>query len=273
MEKAMGPSAMRLFFVLAVGVTLSFGCSSNSEYVPIPVEDARALRTHVSAFYASTTELLEGSSQSVERVGAIPDGIRPEDFEIQLVKNALMSCLNDNIELVVVTNEPPRGVLAERGSDPYQPLTERDDLGVVAFCNPSEMISLESYIEHAPRRVKEFVIDRVLLVDTLRVNLKHVLQERLNLLEEYGLDARGDVARLRDTSRQTYEAVVSGEGEVTAEQRVQTEADYEVIQGELDEIEGLVDTIANELTDLRRFRRQLVEDIAVRLAAMGTPDS
>lgn len=266
-------SAVRLGFVFVVGVALSLGCSSNSQYVPIPVEDARALRTHVSAFYVSTSELLEESSQSVERVGAIPDGIRPEDFEIQLVKNSLMSCLNDNIELVEVSTEPPRGVSAERGSDPYQPLTERDDLGNVAFCNPSEMISLESYIEHAPARVKEFVIHRVLLVDTLRVNLKHVLQERLNLLEEYSLDAHGDVVRLRDTSRQTYEAVVAGESDYTAEQRVQTEADYEVIQGELDEIDGLVDTIANELSDLRRFRRQLVEDIAVRLAAMGTPDS
>ena len=270
----MGPFSYRVVLVSAIAATfLAFACGSNSQYVPIPVEDARALRTHVSAFYVGTTDLLEESSQSVERVGSIPDGIRPEDFELQLVKNALMSCLNDNIDLIEVTTEPPRGATANRGSDPYQPLTERDNLGYVTFCNPSEMISLESYIEHAPARVKEFVIERVLLVDTLRVNLKHVLQERLNLLEEYSLDARGDVSRLRDSSRHTYETVVGGEGEFTPEQRVQTEADYEVIQSELDDIETLVDSVSDELSDLRRFRRQLVEDIAVRLAAMGTPDS
>ncbi len=247
-------------------------CSSNSQYVPIPVEEARALRTRVSAFYSGTTDLIESSSTAVERVGDLPDTIRPEDFELQLVKNALMSCLNDNIDLTEVSTEPPRGVQAERGSDPYQPLTQRSNLGNVAFCNPPEMISLESYVEHAPSRVKEFVIDRVLSVDTLRVNLKHVLQERLNVLEEVSLDAHSDVLRLREQSRQTYDTVLGGQGDFTPEQQVMTEADYEVIQGELDEVDVLVERVSDEITDLRRFRRQLVEDIAVRLAAMGTPE-
>lgn len=247
-------------------------CSSSSQYVPIPVEEARALHTRVGAFYSGTTDLIEASAATVERVGDLPDTIRPEDFELQLVKNALMSCLNDNIDLTVVSIEPPRGVQAERGTDPYQPLTQRANLGNVAFCNPPEMISLESYVEHAPPRVKEFVIERVLSVDTLRVNLKHVLQERLNVLEEVSLDARSDVLRLRDQSRDTYDTVLGGQGDFTPEQQVTTEADYEVIQSELDEVDALVEIVTDEIAELRRFRRQLVEDIAVRLAAMGTPD-
>lgn len=249
------------------------GCSSTSEYVPIPVEDARAIRTHVSAFYTGTVELIEDSSGKVEQLGVLPDSIRAEDFEIQLVKTALMACLNEGIEIVEVSTEPPRGVTARVGSDPYQPLTQRDILGNVAHCSPADMIALESYIEHAPARIKAFVTAQVLDVDALRVNLKHVAQERLNLLEEYALDARTDAVRLREDSRLSYEQVTGGSGDYTQEQRLQTEADYETIQQELDEIEGLVDTVNAELPDLRRYRRQLVEDVAQRLATMGLPDS
>ncbi len=66
--------------------------------------------------------------------------------------------------------------------------------------------------------------------------------------------------------------VSGGQGDFTPEQQVATEADYEVIQGELDQVDALVEIVSDEIAELRRFRRQLVEDIAVRLAAMGTPE-
>jgi DNA repair exonuclease SbcCD ATPase subunit len=123
-----------------------------------------------------------------------------------------------------------------------------------------------------PDRVRSFIVDRVLLVDSLRVNLKHVLQERLNILEQKLLDTRGEVARLREQSRERYEATLASD-DATAEQRSQTEADYENIQAELEDIERLLDSVGNQLSDLRNFRRELVEDVAVQLSAMGTPGS
>lgn len=264
-----GTSALGVLLVLAGWLA---GCPSQPTYEPIPVEDARALNTRVRVFYEDTRSLLENSSFAVSQLSALPSGVRPQDFEIDLVKNALQSCFNDTVEVTEVTVDAPRGVQAEVSDDPLRPLTARSNLGTVTPCDPSQLISLESYLDVTPDNIREFIIDRVLQVDTLRVNLKHVIQERLNLLEEYALDTRSEVTQLRDLSRQRYENTLAS-NEVTDEQRRQTEADYEVIQDQFDQIDGLVSSIEDELAEMRRFRRQLVDDVSVGIAAMGTPGS
>jgi len=263
------PSRVALLLVLSSTIA----CGSSSEYVPIPVEDARALNSQVTAFYGGTQELLDEAAADVPAVAELPHNVRADEFEIQLVKNALMSCFNETITVTSVSVEAPRAVRASAGDTPGLPLSNRDDLGAVPHCSPSDLISLESYLEYAPPAVSEFIVERMLIVDSLRVNLKHVLQERLNILEETALEARSEVVRLRETSSDRYETVTSGDGGYTQEQILQTEADFEVIQGELDDVEELVETITDRLPGMRNLRRQLVEDISVGLAGLGGGDS
>ncbi len=44
-------------------VWLTSACSSSPAYVPIPVEDARVLNSHISTFFVGTLDLLESSAQ------------------------------------------------------------------------------------------------------------------------------------------------------------------------------------------------------------------
>jgi hypothetical protein len=251
-------------------LVLCISCSGTPDYQPIPVEDARALNTHLSAFYESTTDLMEHCAGEVEQVGVMPSGIGPEDFELQLLKNSLMGCFNADLQIMDISAEAPRGVQAVVGSNSFTQLSDRPDLGVVAACNNNELDSLESYLAYAPENIAEFIIERVLTVDELRVNLKHVLQERLNLLEEYVLDARSELVRLRAVASERYQHAMSSDG-VTAEQQQQAFADHELIQAEFEDIERRLEQISDDALELRRYRRQLVEDVAVQLAAMGTP--
>jgi hypothetical protein len=260
-----------LFGGLLVLAAVSSACGGSSGYQPIPVDEARALDSHISAFYSDTHDLFEQSANQVNTVGQLPDGVQARDFELDLVKTALMGCYNTALDITNVPNTAPRGVTAALGNTAH-PFTQRPDMDNVHPCNNRELISLESYLDVAPPNVRDFITNRLLTVDTLRVNLKHVLQERLNLLEEYVLDTRGEVARLRDTSTQRYNNAMSND-DVTQDQRLQAEADYEVIQGELDNIGQLCDRIDGELNELRSFRRQLIEDVATNLAAMGQPQS
>jgi hypothetical protein len=264
-----GKAAFGVLLVLSVGLG---GCPSQPAYQPIPVEEARNLNTRLRVFYEETRDIIETSAFSVSQVGNLPGNIRPQDFEIALVRTALQRCFNDSLAVTTVTVSAPRAVQAEVSSDRLRPLTARGNLGTVRPCAPSDLISLESYLDVTPGHIREFIIDRVLQVDTLRVNLKHVVQERLNLLEEYALQTRGDLARLRDSARERYENTLASR-EVSEEQRRQTEADYEVIQDLFDQIDGLIEAVEGELAEMRRFRRQLVEDVSVAVAAMGTPRS
>ncbi|MBN1944176.1 MAG: hypothetical protein JW797_00815 [Bradymonadales bacterium] len=258
-----------MLLVLGASVLLC-SCSGSSQYEQVPLEEARALNSHLSAFYSSTRDLLENVSRQVNVVGDLPGGIRPADFEIQLVKNTLIDCFNQSISITQVTNEPPRGVIAQLGEDPLRPLTRRPNLDHVEFCNPRSMISLESYLEYTPTQITEFITDRVLLVDALRVNLKHVLQERFNLLQEQVDQGASEVVRLREQASERYGRTMSS-GDASPEQQLQTQADYEQIQTELDDIQLLLARIQDDLRDLGRFRRQLVDDVVVRLTAMGEP--
>jgi hypothetical protein len=272
--EATAPRRNTLAWLAALAVLASaVACGGPGAYQAIPVEDARALNSRLSAFYSGTVDLLEASSDDVNVVGTLPAGIRPQDFNIQLVKNALMSCFDETIGIRQVTTEAPRGVSGQPGSDASLPLSSRSAMDNVDFCNPRGLIALESYLDYAPAPVRMFIVERMLMVDELRVNLKHVVQERLNLLEGYASDARVEVAGLRDTASERYEQVVTNEGEYTQAQVLQTEADYEVIQSELEDVERLVETIEGELPAMRSLRRQLVEDVSLHIAGMGTPGS
>lgn len=263
---------LRRLFLAALTLLMFGGCSGPGGLENIPVEDARALNSQLTAFNAGTLELFTDTANAIDRVGTIPTGIRPQDFELALVRNALMACFNQSITFSQPPREAPRGVTANAGDD-LAPLTERNDLGNAAFCNPNQMIALESYVDAAPQNIREFIIDRVLRVDELRVNLRYVLQERLNLLEEMLADARGTTVQLRDASREIYEDAQTSD-DVSPEQRRQIEADYEVIQNEIDSIENdLLEPIDAEIDELRAYRIQLIDDVGVRLSAMGTPGS
>ena len=248
-------------------------CGGPSAFVPVPVEDARALNSRVSAFYSDTQGLLDENAEVAPTIGELAHNVSANEFEIQLVKNALMSCFNQSITLLTVAIEAPRGVRATAGESLGLPLSDRSDLGNVPHCAPSDLISLESYLEYAPPAVSDFIVERMLTVDSLRVNLKHVLQERLNILEELTQEARSEVVRLRTTSLECYQTVTSGDGGYSQEQVLQTEADFELIQGELDDIDSLIETITARLPAMRTLRRQLVEDASIGLAGMGGGDS
>ncbi|MCA9565636.1 MAG: hypothetical protein KC561_19195, partial [Myxococcales bacterium] len=94
---------IRVVVLLAIAALSVTACGGGAQYTPIDVDAARALHTQVSTFYQGTQDLLTEASTQISTIDTLPSGVRPQDFEIQLVKSALMACYNDEINITSMT--------------------------------------------------------------------------------------------------------------------------------------------------------------------------
>jgi uncharacterized membrane protein YccC len=125
---------------------------------------------------------------------------------------------------------------------------------------------LESYASTALPEVKEYVMQRVLDMDALRVNLNDVLVQQLEALENVATRARMDADRLRLTAEERRALAQSSTDEAT---RTQAESDFDAVTASLDQVMAVVEQIEAGITDMRQLRRQLIEEAARNLAQLG----
>jgi len=251
-------------------VALAAGCGGKQVDTSIPVDAARHLNTDLSTTYARTRNLLTDTATEVRNLGALPDGIRAADVDLDLLRHALQACLTEDTRVVPGTNldDLPREARATLGPE-EAPLTNRPAVGRVGACNPSRMLALESYIGVVDDTQREYLVDRVLTVDSARVNLKDVLPAQITDVERAGARARAELLRLRAiaTEKRTLAQTTS----LSEEDRRRVEVDYDQITAELDQVEDVLAQIDAEVGDWSRLRRQLIDEAAANIAALGTP--
>jgi hypothetical protein len=133
------------------------------------------------------------------------------------------------------------------------------------------MHALESYVTSAQVSVREFLMERVLRVDVLRVDLNDTLVAQLNELEDTASEVRAEAERLRGVAEERRAtAQASGSDDLA---RRQNELDYDAITGEFDQITAVLDQIDSQLSDMRQVRRQLIEEATRNIALLGTSEN
>lgn len=245
-------------------------CGGKSVDTTIPLDEARLLNSEISATYVRTVTLLEETAAAVDAIGVFPDGVDPSDVDTDLLRHALESCFTETIALVPGTalDEVPRGAETEAGPE-HGVLTRRTTVGRVQACNPPRMLALESYLPVVDEAASAYIVDRVLVVDVLRANLKDVLVMQLDDLERVTADSENELIRLRELAAERR--ALAQTADLSPEDRRQTEVDYETITQELDTVESTLGQIGEEIGEWRRLRRNLVDQTAANIAALGTP--
>jgi hypothetical protein len=233
----------------------------------MPVNEARALNSDTTSTYVRTVGLLESATGTARSIGTLPDGMTADDFDTAMVREVLESCFTETVTFAPGVNvaQAPGEATAELGPD-LRPLTERPAVGRMVACTPARMRVLESYASTAMPEAREFVTQRVLMVDALRVNLNDVLVVQLDGLDNVADAARAEAERLRIVAEERRAlAQTSTEDSV----RTQADTDYDTIMQELEQVTSIVDQIDQGVTEMRRLRRQLIDEAARNIAQLG----
>jgi hypothetical protein len=248
----------------------ALACSLPAEYVALPVEDARIFHGELQGHFDSTRALFEAVSEQSNRVGVLISGGDSYSLEIQFLRSAMMSCFNDIISLEPGAHaRSNEGVVAIRGEHSSLQLTERSNLGDVRHCMTGEIMLLEQYLVMLSPPLRGVIVDRVMDVDSLRVNLKHVLHLRMVLMESFLEEARNQIARMDDIVRD-YRRFSARRGDgLTPAQRIRGEEDYLAIEAALNATQVLLREIEETLPEMMQMRSDIVERVAEDLARMG----
>lgn len=243
-------------------------CGGKQVDTSIPLDEARVLNGEITSRFVRTQSLLEDSSVAARTLSELPQEIDAADFDADLVREVLTACFTSSIVMAEQRNadEVPRGAVAETGPD-HRPLTERPPVGRVLPCDPARMHALESYVTSAQPLVHDFLLNRVLVVDALRVDLNDTLVAQLNELEDTADEVRAESERLRGVAEERRAMAQSSSTDDLA--RRQNELDYDSIIGEFDQITAVLDQIDNNLADMRQVRRQLIEEATRNIAMLG----
>lgn len=233
----------------------------------MPVNEARALNSDTTSTYVRAVGLLERATETARSLGALPEGMTADDFDTAMVREVLESCFTETVSFAAGANmsETPGAAVAELGPE-LRPLTERPAVGRMQACEPARMRVLESYASTATPGVRDFVMQRVLDVDALRVNLNDVLVVQLDGLDNVADSARAQAERLRIVTEERRALAQTSTDESV---RTQADTDYDTIMQELEQVTSIVDQIDQGVTEMRRLRRQLIDEAARNIAQMG----
>ncbi len=255
--------------VATLSVAALAACGSAPVDTTIPVDDARLVNSELSAAYVRARNHLEDATDTSRRLSMIPPEIPVDELDVDQLRHVLEACYTQTIAYTSDADmeNVPRAATAERG-EAHRPLTDRSAVGRVHACDPARMLSLEAYLDVIDDELDAFIIERVLTVDSLRVNLKDVLVSQIDALERAATEAGGELLRLREVSAERR-AIAQTSTALTDEERRRVEVDFETISQELDQVEGVLEQVNEELSDMRQLRRQLVEEAARNIALMG----
>ncbi len=255
--------------VIAFLAAATAACGGKQLDMTIPVEDARALNSEVSARYVRTRTLLEDATHDARTIGLLPDELPADDLDVDLLRHVMEACFSQGVSHVrdVDLEQVPRAARAELG-EPHEPLTARPPVGRALACDPARMLALETYLDVVDPEIADFMSGRVLLVDELRVDLKDVLEAQLDDLERTVASANAELVELRETSAERR--ALAQTSDMPPDDKRRVEIDYETITQELDQIEAVLGQISGELTSMRQLRRQLVDEAARSIAEFGT---
>lgn len=251
---------------MVLGVWLA-ACGGAPTDTSMPVNQARALNSDTTATFVRTQALLESATELARSAGTLPEGLTADDFDVAMVRQVLEACFTETVTMASGQSREgvPDPAVAEFGPE-VRPLTERPAVGRMQPCRPARMQVLESYASTALPEVKEYVMQRVLDIDALRVNLNDVLVQQLEALENVAMRARMDADRLRLTAEQRRAQAQAQSDESV---RAQAESDFDVVTASLDQVIAVVEQIESGISDMRQLRRQLIEETARNLAQLG----
>jgi DNA repair exonuclease SbcCD ATPase subunit len=257
-----GPAAATILLLLTA-------CGGAPVDTSIPIDEARLVNGELAGAYVRTRDLLEESAETSRRLATLPPEVNAADLDADQLRHVLEACYTQTIDYRhgVDMDALPRRAEAQLGAD-HRPLTDRVEVGRVRACQPARMIALEAYLDVVDRPTRAFILDRVLVVDALRVNLKDVLVAQVDALERTAAEARAALMRLREVSAERR-AVAQTSSDLTEEERRRVEVDFETISQELDQVESVLEQVDEEISDMRQLRRQLVEEAARNIAMMG----
>ncbi len=245
-------------------------CGGKQVDTSIPIDEARVLNSEISTTYVRTRTLLEETTERVRALDRMPEEIDPADIDTDLLRHVLEACFTETVSIArgVDQGETPMEATAELGPD-HAPLTNRERVGRLDACTPPRMLALETYLDVIEAHEREFVLGAVLEADIVRANLKDVLVVQIDEIERMTGTATTELLRLRETAEERR--ALAQTADLTPEGQQQTEVDYETITQELDQVEDRLTQLAGEIGDWRRLRRQLVDEAAARISALGTP--
>lgn len=245
-------------------------CGGKQVDTSIPIDEARVLNSEISTTYVRTRSLLEETAERVRALDRMPDDIAPADIDTDLLRHVLEACFTETVFVArgVDQSVTPGAAAAELGPE-HAPLTNRERVGRLNACAPVRMLALETYLDVIQSHEKEYILSAVLEADVLRANLKDVLVVQIDEVERITGTATTELLRLRGIAEERRALAQSAD--LTAEEQQQTEIDYETITQELDQVEDRLTQLAGEVGDWRRLRRQLVDEAASRISALGTP--
>jgi len=260
-------SSQRKMWKAAVAALWLVACGGAPADTSMPVDQARALNSDTTATFVRTQSLLESATALARGAGTLPEGLTADDFDVAMVRQVLEACFTETVALAEGQSREgvPDPAVAAVGPE-IRPLTERPPVGRMQPCRPARMQVLESYASTALPEVKEYVMQRVLDMDALRVNLNDVLVQQLEALENVATRARMDADRLRLTAEERRALAQSSTDEAT---RTQAESDFDAVTASLDQVMAVVEQIEAGITDMRQLRRQLIEEAARNLAQLG----
>lgn len=246
----------------------ALACGGAPVDTTIPVSEARLLNSELAAAYVRTRDLLESTTETARVLGTVPPEVPADELDADMLRHVLEACYTQTVAYVPGADLEalPRRAEALAGES-HRPLTDRADVGRVRACDPSRMIALEAYLDVVDEAVDAFIIDRVLTVDALRVNLKDVLVAQLDALDRVAAESAAELLRLREVSAERR--ALAQTADLSDEERRQNEIDFEEISQILDDVEGILEQVNEEVGDMRQLRRQLVEEAARNIALLG----
>lgn len=263
----------RLWVGFTVGVLVSgliAACGGRQPDVAIPLDDARILSSELTASFVRTRDLMEHSANTSRQLRRLPDGLSATTFDVDLARQVMQACLTMPIALQPGhdPNELPRRAEAAVGPE-HRPLTGRAPVGRVLPCAPQRLVALEAYLDSVEGGTRDFLIERLLAVDALRVNLRDTLPAQLDALDRARQNGEAELQRLRSMSEERM--ALAQAGNVDATTRRQTEVDYENILRELERVQQVLTEIREQHSSFQQLRRQLVDEAARNILEMGNP--
>jgi len=260
---------MRITLSVVLVSLFAVSCGSKQIDTTIPIDDARLLSSEISSMYVRTATLLEETTAAVRTLDQFAGDIDPASIDIALLRHVLEACFTDSAQMLDGwdPDEVPRRAEASLGPD-HAPLTERPPVGRIEACDPARMLALETYLDVVDDGARQFLVDRVLEVDVLRSNLKDVLVVQIDEFERITAAAETELEQLRVIADERRGLAQTSD--LPQDERRRVEVDYETMSQELDSVEDVLERVATELGDWRRLRRQLVDEAARNIAALGT---
>lgn len=257
-KRLVGLSVLSMLVVSGCGAPLN---------TTIPIDDVKTLNNDISAIYARTVATLDDAALTSASFAEVPPGISASDFDAELLRNVMTACFNAKVEMVPGSNPDAvvEKVKALPGSE-TNPLTDRQPLGRVKPCRPSNMLALESYVEVVTPELREFVIGRALAADAQRANLQDAAKTQLAQLGKRRELAEGELDKLRATAD---ERLHNAKVEDDAKLLKKAEADYETFKEQWKAVDAVLEEIAEAFKGMEQTRRTLVEETVKNIAKLG----